>query len=403
MGNYAIALAPGDGIGPEVTAQAVEALDAVGDRFGHVFNYVELIIGGRAVDEAGEPLPAETLEAARQCDALLLGAVGGPQWEGLPGPLRPERALLGLRSGLGVFANLRPAALFPQLRGACPLKDGILAAGNSGGGPGFDLLIVRELTGGIYFGAQGRSADGNSAFDTETYSKAEIERLLRVGYEAAQLRRRKLCVVDKANVLESSRLWREVNGEIAGDYPDIETSYLYVDNCAMQLIRAPGQFDVIATSNLFGDILSDEASTLTGSIGMLASASLASTGFASTGLASTGLPGGGKAASGPIMGIYEPIHGSAPDIAGQDIANPLGAILSAALLLRYSFGLEQEAAAIEGAVNAALDAGLRTKDIAAGDAVEGAEKIVGTAEMGKAVVRALEGGVLPCSIRARVF
>jgi 3-isopropylmalate dehydrogenase len=347
-----------------------------------VFNYVELIIGGRAVDEAGEPLPAETLEAARQCDAMLLGAVGGPQWDGLPGRLRPERALLGLRSGLGVFANLRPAALLPQLRAACPLKDEVLAAGDR---LGFDLLIVRELTGGIYFGKQGRSADGDSAFDTETYSRAEIERLLRVGYEAAKLRRQKLCVVDKANVLETSRLWREVSEKIAGEYPDIETSYLYVDNCAMQLIRAPGQFDVIATSNMFGDILSDEASALAGSIGMLASASLAS-----ARLASTGLPGGGKAASGPVMGIYEPIHGSAPDIAGQDIANPLGAILSAALLLRYSFGLEKEAAALEGAINAALDLGLRTRDIAGGGAVEGAEKIVGTAEMGKAVVRALE-------------
>jgi 3-isopropylmalate dehydrogenase len=350
-----------------------------------VFNYVELIIGGRAVDEAGEPLPPETLEAARQCDAMLLGAVGGPQWDGLPGHLRPERALLGLRSALGVFANLRPAALLPQLRAACPLTDGALAAG---GGPGFDLLIVRELTGGIYFGKQGR--DGDSAFDTETYSRAEIERLLRVAYDAAKLRRGKLCVVDKANVLESSRLWREVSGEIAGDYPGIETSYLYVDNCAMQLIRAPGQFDVIATSNLFGDILSDEASALTGSIGMLASASLASAKPAGS---------GGNSASGPVMGIYEPIHGSAPDLAGQDLANPLGAILSAAMLLRYSFGMEKEAAALEGAVNAALDLGLRTRDIAGG----GSEKIVGTAEMGKAVVQALEGGVLSCSIQAPVF
>jgi 3-isopropylmalate dehydrogenase len=374
----------------------VEALDAVGDRFGHVFNYVELIIGGRAVDEAGDPLPPETLEAARQCEAVLLGAVGGPQWDGLPGRLRPERALLGLRSALGVFANLRPAALLPQLRAACPLKDEALGSG--GGGPGFDLLIVRELTGGIYFGEQGRSVDGNSAFDTETYSKAEIERLLRVGYEAARLRRKKLCVVDKANVLETSRLWREVSEKIAGEYPDVATSYLYVDNCAMQLIRAPGQFDVIATSNMFGDILSDEASELTGSIGMLASASLASPRLASEKLASEKLAseklagGGGQAVSRSVMGIYEPIHGSAPDIAGQDIANPLAAILSAAMMLRYSFGLEKEAAAVEGAVNAALDAGLRTKDIARRDGVEGAEKIVGTAEMGKAVVKALEAG-----------
>jgi 3-isopropylmalate dehydrogenase len=380
MGNYSIALAPGDGIGPEVVSLAVEALDAAGDRFGHVFNYVELIVGGRAIDAAGEPLPAETLDAARQCDAVLLGAVGGPKWDTLPGHLRPERALLGLRSGLGVFANLRPAALLPQLRAACPLKEEALIAGSSDGKPGFDLLIVRELIGGIYFGKQGRSADGNSAFDTETYSRAEIERVLRVGYGAARLRRKKLCVVDKANVLESSRLWREVAGEIAGDYPDIETGYLYVDNCAMQLIRAPGRFDVLVTSNMFGDILSDEASELTGSIGMLASASLA---------------GSGAVAGGdPVMGIYEPIHGSAPDLTGQDLANPLAAILSAAMLLRYSFGLEQEAAAIEGAVNAVLDAGLRTKDIARRGGAGDGEKIVGTAAMGKAVVEQVIGGGL---------
>ena len=376
MGNYSIALAPVDGIGPEVASPAVEALDAVGDRFGHVFNYVELIIGGRAIDEAGEPLPAETLEAAKQCDAVLLGAVGGPKWDALPSHLGPAGALLGLRAGLGVFANLRPAALLPQLKAACPLKEEALIAGSADGKPAFDLLIVRELIGGIYFGKRGRSADGASAFDTETYSRAEIERILRVGYGAAQLRRRKLCVVDKANVLESSRLWREVAGEIAAEYPDVATAYLYVDNCAMQLIRAPGRFDVIVTSNMFGDILSDEVSELTGSIGMLASASLAGSGAAA----------GGE----PVMGIYEPIHGSAPDIAGRDVANPLAAILSAAMLLRYSFGLEQEAAAIERAVNAVLDSGLRTHDIAHRGGGEDAEKIVGTVEMGKAVLKALE-------------
>jgi 3-isopropylmalate dehydrogenase len=274
-----------------------------------------------------------------------------------------------------VYANLRPAALLPQLRAACPLKDEVLIAGNSTGKPEFDLLIVRELTGGLYFGERGRSADGTVAFDTETYSRTEIERVLRVGYSAAKLRRQKLCVVDKANVLETSRLWREVSTEIAKEYPGIETSYLYVDNCAMQLIRAPGQFDVIVTSNLFGDILSDEASVLTGSIGMLASASLAGSGGA------------------PVMGIYEPIHGSAPVIAGKDIANPLAAILSAAMLLRYSFGQEKEAAAVESAVNAVLDAGLRTGDIAGrgGAAQAACEKIVGTREMGKAVLNVLEG------------
>ncbi|MDR2158714.1 MAG: 3-isopropylmalate dehydrogenase [Treponema sp.] len=372
--HYSVALIPGDGIGPEVLAPAVEALDAAGDMSGHVFNYVELEAGGRAVDHAGEPLPGDTLEAAKQCGAVLLGAVGGPRWESLPGHLRPERALLGLRAGLGVFANLRPAALLPQLRGACPLKDEALAAGNPGGEPGFDLLIVRELTGGIYFGTRGRSADGLSAFDTETYSRPEIERVLRVAYAAAAVRRKKLCVVDKANVLESSRLWRETARDLAAEYPDVETGYLYVDNCAMQLVRAPGQFDVIVTSNLFGDILSDEASVLTGSIGMLPSASL-------------GSPGDPLAKDGRPMGIYEPIHGSAPDIAGKDSANPLGAILSAAMMLRYSFGLETEARIIEGAVHAVLDAGLRTADIAGRG---GGEKIAGTREMGQAVLKAIE-------------
>lgn len=365
--NYAIALVPGDGIGPDVVAQAVEVLDAVADKFGHVFHYVELEAGGCAIDATGEPLPAETLEAARQCDAVLLGAVGGPKWETLPGHLRPERALLGLRAGLGVYANLRPASLLPQLREACPLKDEVLRTSNPEGEASFDLLIVRELTGGLYFGERGRSSDGNSAFDTESYSRGEIERVLRVGYRSAAARRKKLCVVDKANVLESSRLWREVAAVVARDYPDIETTYMYVDNCAMQLVRAPGQFDVIVTSNLFGDILSDEASVLTGSIGMLASASLGN----------------------DSVGLYEPIHGSAPDIAGQDLANPLATILSAALLLRHSFGLEREARAVEQAVSATLDAGFRTRDIANRNG-SARERIVGTKAMGKAVIEALE-------------
>ena len=381
--NYSIALVPGDGIGPDVVAQAVDVLDAVADKYGHVFNYVELEAGGCAIDATGEPLPAETLEAAKQCDAVLLGAVGGPKWETLPGHLRPERALLGLRAGLGVYANLRPAALLPQLREACPIKDEVLRASNPKGEASFDLLIVRELTGGLYFGERGRSPDGSSAFDTETYSRAEIERVLRVGYRSAAVRRKKLCVVDKANVLESSRLWREVAAEVAKDYPDIETTYMYVDNCAMQLVRAPGQFDVIVTSNLFGDILSDEASVLTGSIGMLASASL---GDSPEKGPKAGAKAGGKRVT---MGLYEPIHGSAPDIAGQDIANPLATILSAAMLLRYSFGLETEARAIEGAVTATLDAGYRTRDIASRGGSAN-EKIVGTREMGKAVLAALE-------------
>ncbi|MDR1211857.1 MAG: 3-isopropylmalate dehydrogenase [Spirochaetaceae bacterium] len=371
--NYSIALIPGDGIGPEVTGPAVEILDAAGDKAGHVFHYVELEAGGRAIDSTGVPLPEGVVETAARCDALLLGAVGGPKWEKLPGDLRPERALLGLRKGLGVFANLRPAALLPQLRSACPLKDEVLTAARPGGEPGFDLLIVRELTGGLYFGERGRSADGSSAFDTETYSRMEIERVLRTGYASAAKRRKKLCVVDKSNVLESSRLWREVAEELAKEYPSIETSYMYVDNCAMQLVRGPGQFDVIVTSNLFGDILSDEASVLTGSIGMLPSASLGSAGAA-----------GEKS----IMGMYEPVHGSAPDIAGKDIANPLAAILSGAMMLRYSFGLEKEAALIESAVSRVLDSGLRTGDIA-GRGNTG-ETIVGTRAMADAVLKAVE-------------
>jgi len=381
--NYKIAVIPGDGIGPEVMSPTLEVLDAVGDKYGHIFNYVELEAGGLAIDHTGEPLPKETLETAKQCDALLLGAVGGPKWDTLPGHLRPERALLGLRAGLGVFANLRPAALLPQLKSACPVKDEVLIASNSEGKAAFDLLIVRELTGGLYFGKRGRldePSNGHvpgSAFDTETYSWMEIERVLRAGYEAAAVRRKKLCVVDKANVLESSRFWREVAAVVSKDYPNIETSYLYVDNAAMQLIRAPGQFDVIVTSNLFGDILSDEASVLTGSIGMLASASL-----------------GEPVQGGLRPGMYEPIHGSAPDIAGKDLANPLATILSAAMLLRYSFGLEKEAQAIETAVNNVLDKGLRTVDIASRTANSGstAEKIVGTKAMGEAVIKEVVSG-----------
>jgi len=377
--KFSVAVVPGDGIGPEVIAPTLEVLDAVGDKYGHIFNYVELEAGGLAIDHTGEPLPKETLEAAKQCDALLLGAVGGPKWDTLPGHLRPERALLGLRSGLGVFANLRPAALLPQLKSACPVKDEVLIASNSEGKAAFDLLIVRELTGGLYFGKRGRIDEASNghipgaAFDTETYSWMEIERVLRAGYEAAAVRRKKLCVVDKANVLESSRFWREVAAVVSKDYPDIETSYLYVDNAAMQLIRAPGQFDVIVTSNLFGDILSDEASVLTGSIGMLASASL-----------------GAPVQGGTRPGMYEPIHGSAPDIARKDIANPLATILSAAMMLRYSFGLEKEAVAIETAVNNVLDQGLRTGDIASRSNANSGEKIIGTKAMGEAVLKALE-------------
>ncbi len=343
-----IALLPGDGIGPEVTAEARKALDAVAGRFGHDFEFRPYLIGGAALDAQGLPLPRETLKGCGDCDAVLFGAVGGPRWDKEAPEKRPERGLLSLRKALGLYANLRPATLLKPLREACPLKDALLEASSFDASPTFDMLILRELTGGIYFGSRGRKDDGRSAYDTESYSYREIERLLRVAFDAAAGRRGKLCVVDKANVLESSRLWREVAKDLEPGYPGVKLDFMYVDNCAMQLLRAPGQFDVIATSNLFGDILSDEASALTGSIGMLPSASLGE----------ESLKGLGR------MGLYEPIHGSAPDIAGQDKANPLGAILSAAMLLRYSLGLAEEAAAVESAVLRVLEEGYRSVDLA---------------------------------------
>lgn len=354
-----IALIPGDGIGPDVVAEAVKVLDAVGAKYGHKWNYETVIAGGCAIDKFGKPLPQEQLDICLNSDAVLLGAVGGPKWDNLASELRPEKALLGLRGGMKVFANLRPAVMFKQLKDACPLKDEIV-------GDGLDILIVRELISGIYFGDRGTAADGKSAWDTERYTWEEIERIVRMGFEFAQKRQKRLCVVDKANILNSSQLWRKVTETIKGDYPDVQLSYLYIDNASMQMVRNPRQFDVIATSNMFGDILSDEASQITGSIGMLASASLG--------------------ASGP--GLYEPIHGSAPDIAGKDLANPLATILSAAMLLRYSFGLETEAKAIENAVEKVLDDGYRTGDIAGSerDAVSAAGKLVGTKAMGQLVV-----------------
>lgn len=361
MKKYRIALIPGDGIGPDVVGQAVLALRAVGERFSRDFTFTEHLMGGAAIDASGEPLPAATLEACRGSDAVLLGAVGGPKWDGLAGSKRPEAGLLGLRAGLGVYANLRPARIFPALSSACPLRADLVDGG-------LDILIVRELTGGIYFGERGRSKDGEKAWDTETYSRAEICHLLERGFEAARRRSGRLCVVDKANVLESSRLWRETARAMSGDWPSVELSFMYVDNCAMQLVGNPRQFDVIATSNMFGDILSDEAAMITGSIGMLASASLGDHG----------------------PGLYEPIHGSAPDIAGQDRANPLATILSAALLLRHSFGLETEARAIESAVESALAEGLRCADIAARGARAAKETILGTRAMGEAVVKRIK-------------
>ncbi|MGI5173817.1 3-isopropylmalate dehydrogenase [Treponema sp. OMZ 840] len=359
--NKKITLIPGDGIGPDIIEQAVSVLDALAQKYNHRFEYTSVLAGGAAIDAQGVPLPQASLDACLASDAVLLGAVGGPKWDNIPG-IRPEQALLGLRSGMKVFANLRPALIFNQLKNACPLKDEITEGG-------LDILIVRELTGGIYFGERGRS--GNEAWDTEKYSVAEIERIVRLGFKAAEKRQKRLCLVDKANILESSRLWREVAERIKTDYPSVELSYLYVDNAAMQLVRNPRQFDVIVTSNMFGDILSDEASQITGSIGMLASASL----------------GDG---TGP--GLYEPIHGSAPDIAGKDLANPLATILSCALMMRYSFNAETEACAIEQAVERVLDEGWRTADIAGSDAasLKAAGKLVGTKAMGKRVVEALK-------------
>lgn len=354
--KFNIVTVPGDGIGPDIIREAIVSLNRVGEIYGHEFAFTEKPAGGIAIDTCGCPLPEDTVEACKKSDSVLLGAVGGPKWDHLGGNDRPEKALLGLRGELKLFANLRPAFLHRQLKDACPLKPEII-------GDSLDILIVRELTSGIYFGKRGRIAEDNSAYDTMYYSVPEIERVLRVGFDAAMKRSKKVCVVDKANILETSRLWREVTARVAKDYPEVEYSHLYVDNCSMQLVRNPKQFDVIITTNMFGDILSDEASMLTGSIGMLASASLGET----------------------SLGMYEPIHGSAPDIAGKDIANPIATVLSAAMMLRYSFGLEKEAQAIEKAVDKVLDEGYRTADI-----YEDGMKKVGTRKMGELIAAAIE-------------
>lgn len=335
--QYDIALLKGDGIGPEIVDSAVRVLERVGAKFGHTFRFSSYLIGGAAIDQTGAPLPNETVDGCLKSDSVLLGAVGGPKWDALPGHLRPEKALLGIRKAMGVYTNLRPAKLYGALSGACPLREEVSAAG-------FDIMIVRELTGGIYFGERGRrnGSYGEEAYDTECYSRFEIERIARAAFAVARKRRGHVTSIDKANVLETSRLWRETVHAVANDYPDVTLSDMLVDNAAMQLVRAPQQFDVVVTSNMFGDILSDEASQITGSIGMLPSASL----------------GDGT------RGLYEPIHGSAPDIAGTGKANPIATILSAAMLLRYSLDLASEANAIERAVAAVLDAGLRTADIA---------------------------------------
>lgn len=354
-----IALLPGDGIGPEVIAEAVKVLRAIGERYNLDFTFTTGLIGGVAYDDTGSPLPSETVRISQESDAILLGAVGGPAWDDLPGEMRPEAGLLGIRKKLGLYANLRPAKVFPVLAEASPLKNELVA--------GVDLLVVRELTGDAYFGQpKGREvapSGETSARDTMIYSESEISRIAHLAFQLAGKRGKKVTSVDKANVLESSRLWREVVRRVHQEYPDIELVEMYVDNCAMQLVRRPSQFDLILTSNLFGDILSDEAAMLTGSLGMLPSASL-----------------GGE------VGLYEPVHGSAPDIAGKGLANPLATILSAAMLLRYSLNLASEAMVIEEAVGYCLDMGYRTPDIA-----QKGSEVVTTSQMGDLVARAIRG------------
>ena len=349
--NYKIAVIKGDGIGPEIVEASMRVLDKIGEKYGHTFDYTEVLAGGAAIDACGTPLPQETVDICKASDAVLLGALGGPKWDNLPGDKRPEAGLLGIRKALGLFANLRPAMLFEELRDASPLKSEII-------GDGLDVLVVRELTGDVYFGEKKKDGDFGAS-DLMNYTRPEVERIARVAFDSAKKRGGKVTSVDKANVLETSRFWRSVVLEIAREYPDVELDHLYVDNAAMQLVINPHQFDVILTGNLFGDILSDEASMLTGSIGMLPSASL----------------GEGK------FGMYEPIHGSAPDIAGQDKANPIATVLSVAMMLRYSLGLSDEADNIEDAVKKTLAQGYRTGDIA-GDS----SNVVGCVEMGERII-----------------
>ncbi len=356
--HFSIALIPGDGIGPEVIEQTILVLEKISKKFGHTFSFREVLAGGCAIEAKGKPLPEESLEVCKNSDSVLLGAVGGPDWDNLRGDLRPERAILGLRKELELYANIRPAILHDVLKDASPLKPDIVAGG-------IDICVVRELTGGIYFGAQGRSEGelGKEAYDTERYSEGEVERIARTAFEIATKRNKKVTSVDKANVLESSRLWRSVMTEVAKDYPEVSLEHPLVDNAATQLIRDPKQFDVLVTTNMFGDILSDEASMITGSIGMLPSASLGKT----------------------KLGLYEPIHGSAPDIVGQDIANPIAIILSTAMMLRYSFSLNEEAKAIEQAVTTVLEQNYRTPDI-----MSQRMRVVGTKKMGRLIEHAIE-------------
>ena len=334
-----IAVIRGDGIGPEIINEALKVLDRVAEIFEHKFNYIDVDMGGCAIDKYGDPLPQAELDKCLASDSVLLGAVGGNKWNDVPGHMRPEKGLLRLRAGMGVYSNNRPAKIWPQLADASPLKKEIVDKG-------IDFIIVRELIGGIYFGEH-KTVDG-TATDVLVYSEAEIERIGRIGFETAQKRNKKLCSVEKSNVLDSSRLWKNVMHRLASEYPDVELTDMLVDNCAMQIVKNPSQFDVIVTENMFGDILSDEASQITGSIGMIPSSSLGAT----------------------SCGLYEPIHGSAPDIAGLDVANPIGTILAAAMMLRYSFDMPTEADAIENAVSAFLDSGYRTADILSGDSTK---------------------------------
>ncbi len=354
MKRYKICVIKGDGIGPEIVDEAIKVLDAASARFGFTLELDYKLMGGAAIDVFGEPLPDETCQSALSSDAVLFGAIGGAKWDDLPRDKRPESGLLKLRKSLEAFANLRPAVIYDELIDASTLKPEVLRD--------VDILVVRELTGGLYFG-QPREKKDDSAFNTMIYTKAEVERIAKVAFEAAMKRKRRVCMVDKANVLETSQLWREVVSEVAKGYPDVNLEFMYVDNAAMQLVRAPRQFDVILTENLFGDILSDEASMVCGSIGLLPSASI-----------------GGK------VGIYEPIHGSAPDIAGQGIANPIATILSAAMILRYALNQEEAAMTIENAVKRVLAEGYRTKDIA----LFGAKEICTTSEMGGIIAKYVE-------------
>lgn len=356
--NKNIAVIRGDGIGPEIVNQALKVLDKIAELYGHSFTYTDVDMGGCAIDKYGEPLPESELKKCIESDSVLLGAVGGDKWNNVPGDKRPEKGLLKLRAGMGVYSNNRPAKIWPQLSDASPLKRSIVEKG-------IDFIIVRELIGGIYFGEH--KTEGDTATDVMTYSESEVERIGRIGFETARKRNKKLCSVEKSNVLDTSRLWKKVMHRLAEEYPDVELSDMLVDNCAMQIVKNPGQFDVIVTENMFGDILSDEASMITGSIGMIPSSSLGDS----------------------TVGLYEPIHGSAPDIAGKDIANPIGTILSAAMMLKYSFDMSDESDAIEKAIYDVLEEGYRCADIM--HSGESSCKSVGCSEMGQLILDKLGG------------